>query len=857
MHYLFLTFNTFGALIENQSARFMKSIHLLLLTSLSLFSISILNAQTHISSLDWAFPAGSISGDGGRAITTDKFGNVISTGNHSDSLDMDPGIDTAFIHPNGTNYIYIQKVNATGDFVWAKTLGSQSEDIVTDTAGNIYVTGRFSSTIDFDLGAGVNMISSNGSSDIFILKLDSNGNTIWVKTIGGAGLDEGTAIELDQNGSIYLTGRFSNTVDFDPGTGVANATSTFSYNPFILKLTNNGDYVWVKTMGGTNHAGGWSLAIDEFENVYTCGYFWGTIDFDPGAGVQNRTAAGQNDNYIQKLDSNGNFTWIRTFGNIFGDFLFEIDLDNQGNVLATGNFTGTVDFNPTSGTFNLTADQTTSSGYVLKLTTNGGFAWAKAFGGTNSLYAYSIQTDQFGSVYSSGNFWGTIDFDPSADSSVLSYPGGPHSDGYIQKLDSNGNFIWVNQLGGTASDITLDDSINLYVTGYFAGSGDFDPDTTNVLNFNAIGSEDLFVLKLDQCVHYDFVDTIVSCGSYTWIDGVTYTSSTSGVVYSGITSIGCDSIVTLHLTIYQDAYDTLTLSECNTYTSPSGKTFTTTGTYSDTIPTIVGCDSILSINLTINVTEFDTIQVSECHSYTWPLNGIEYTSTGFYQETLINNVGCDSIVTLDLTLNANGSDSTVVACNSFDWYVTGITYTTSGVYIDTLINHNGCDSIVTLDLTINSVSDATTSVSGLTITANNLSASYQWIDCSTNSVLTGETASSFTAISNGNYAVVLTENNCSDTSNCVSITSVGLNESVSKDEFRVYPNPTENILNIELSEFSEAVEVIVYDGRGAIVEQLSAGNTKFVSIELNQPAGLYSISIRTKSETYTDRIIVK
>ena len=173
--------------------------------------------------------------------------------------------------------------------------------ITTDDSGCVYTTGSFKKTGDFDPGAGVTNLTSVGITDIYIQKLNTNGNFIWAKSMGGTSSDYGYSITTDDSGCVYTTGRFKNTVDFDPGAGVTNLTSVGNTDIYIQKLDANGKLIWVRSMGGTDNDQGRSITIDGSGNVYTTGRFKNTVDFDPGAALTNLSSAGIYDIYIQKL----------------------------------------------------------------------------------------------------------------------------------------------------------------------------------------------------------------------------------------------------------------------------------------------------------------------------------------------------------------------------------------------------------------------------------------------------------------------------------------------------------------------------------------------------------------------------
>src|SRR5690606_21731654 len=155
-----------------------------------------------------------------------------------------------------------------------------------------------------------------GSQDVFISKLDANGNFVWAKRIGGTSSDFGNAIAIDGVGNVYTTGRFSDVVDFDPGTGTFNLNGGYGYyfDVFVSKLNVNGEFVWAKRIGGNGVDVGHAITLDGNNNVYTTGFFTGTVDFDPGTGTHNLASTGANDIFISKLDVNGNFLWANKFG---------------------------------------------------------------------------------------------------------------------------------------------------------------------------------------------------------------------------------------------------------------------------------------------------------------------------------------------------------------------------------------------------------------------------------------------------------------------------------------------------------------------------------------------------------------
>ncbi|MGZ4060735.1 MAG: SBBP repeat-containing protein, partial [Bacteroidia bacterium] len=265
----------------------------------------------------------------------------------------------------------------------------------------------------------------------------------------------------------------------------------------------SGNFVFardIKGASGSDYIGGNSITVDATGNAYITGYFSGTFDFDPGAGVDNLTSVpGQEEMFILKLDVSGNFVWTKQIvetstASINGN---SITLDAMGNIYTTGVFHGYVDFDPGPATFFLTSTFLPHTDmFVLKLDVSGNFIWAKNI--ENNGDAKSIAVDPLGSVYTTGYFHGTVDFDHGAGYATIISSA---NDVFILKLDASGNYVWVKNMDGTgssqASSLVLDGVSNVYTTGCFDGTVDFDPGT-GVHNISSLSSiNDAFVSKLD------------------------------------------------------------------------------------------------------------------------------------------------------------------------------------------------------------------------------------------------------------------------------------------------------------------------------------------------------------------------
>lgn len=405
-----------------------------------------------------------------------------------------------------THLLFSQSVH----FEWAKEFASNrvygSEvSMAIDSKKNVYSTGLFTGTADFDPSPGVfNLTALN--IDLFISKLDSNGNFIWAKRIAGNTETVPYSIAIDALDNLYFTGHFSGTTDFDPNIGIFNLTAS-SHDVFICKLNSSGNFVFAKKFSASfgfccDYAR--SIVVDKYRNIYTCGRFNSTVDFDPNAGSYNLTA--NSDIFISKLDSNGNFIWAKQMGGSGIDEAFSITLDRSGNILTAGSFQGTADFDPSLATYNLTSVSSQDI-FVSKLNPNGNFMWAKRFGGGGNFFdnANSIAVDTIGNVFTTGLFFGTADFDPGPGVYNINSPG--ISDVFISKLDSNGNFVWVKNMGNggnvVGTSICTDLSGNVYTTGYYSNNVDFDPGFVVFYLYGTNLNSNTFISKLNK--NGDFV----------------------------------------------------------------------------------------------------------------------------------------------------------------------------------------------------------------------------------------------------------------------------------------------------------------------------------------------------------------
>lgn len=260
-----------------------------------------------------------------------------------------------------------------------------------------------------------------------------------------------------------------------------------------------------------------------------------------------------------------------------------------------------------------------------------------------------------------------------------------------------------------------------------------------------------------------------------------------------------------------------------------------------------------SVTVAVNNPTNHSISSTACDSYT--LNAQTYTTSGVHTQILTNAIGCDSVLTINLTIN-NASNHSISPTTCDSYTLNSQTYTTSGTYLQTLTNALGCDSVLTINLTIDTV-DVSTTLSGATITATTAGAVYQWLDCNNgNALISGATNQTFTATANGDYAVVITNNGCTDTSACVNILSLGINQ-LNETGISIYPNPFSTQINLIFDKYQINTVIKIIDILGKEIDSVNFTGRHFVINKAEMGNGLYFIQIIDEQENILTKKIIK
>jgi hypothetical protein len=406
----------------------------------------------------------------------------------------------------------------TFDFQWAAGFGGpgpyteSGRDVQFDGDGNMYVTGRGYDSFDVDPGPGVTTLTATSYSQFggVVVKYDSAGNLLWGKMINANYLSESESITLDDDQNLYMVGNYQDTIDLDPGPGTdlrrGGAPLNFNtYDAFMVKLDDNGDYQWGVTMFGDDV---FADKVQTFnDRVYVGGRFSGTVDFNPGGGGLQKSSSGSFDLWLSCFDTTGTLLWNKTYLNAnSGTNLHDMELDAQGNIYIMGTNQDSLALFDGGTPFYLFSP--TIHRYVAKIDPTGITQWATNFGFISNWDGMGVTAA--GEVYATGYFEDTVDFNPDGTTPMNLTSNGGY-DVYIVKLDQTGDVVWVRSIGSgdtdTGWDCSTDALGNCYVTGYISDTCDMDPGAgVATLIPSLFGGFTLtntgFLLKLDPAGNY-------------------------------------------------------------------------------------------------------------------------------------------------------------------------------------------------------------------------------------------------------------------------------------------------------------------------------------------------------------------
>lgn len=469
-----------------------------------LFILTLLNTLSFAQSpgFEWVHTHGGTNLDLAIVTATDSQNNLYTAGYFTGSADLDPGPGVTTL-TGGVRAVFIQKLNPTGDLVWAKTFQGIATitSIAIDPSGNIIIGAYFYNSVSIPVLTGNGNFSSPDEQDALIFKMNPGGDFLWAKSFGNATAEDRIyGVATDDLGNIYSTGHFGKLCDFDPGPGTANLNSlNDSRDIFVQKLSPSGDYIWAQIVGGIEYDDGYSIAV-KGNTVLLTGWFSNNVDFDPSSGthiINSNSANNNSDIFLLSLTTDGAFNWVKSWTGSSGQ---KVLMDNNGNIYLIGTFGNeSMDMDPGPGSDVITA--VTTSFFILKLTMTGDFSWGRTIEGDSRKLATSMALHPNNGVVTVGEFKGTADFNCGPEVNNLTAINA--EDLFIIYLDENGNHIWSGSFGNTGylkdvvRDVTIDNLGNIYTVGGFQETVDFNCGPAVTARTSA-GDGDIFIQKLNS-----------------------------------------------------------------------------------------------------------------------------------------------------------------------------------------------------------------------------------------------------------------------------------------------------------------------------------------------------------------------
>ena len=399
--------------------------------------------------LIWVSRLGGTAAETVTSLARDASGNLYVGGGFSGSTDFDPGPGLQVLNSVGGQDGYVAKYSATGDLIWVRRFGGSGSDeindVTVDAAGNVYAGGVFAGQANALPTPGPTIVSDGSASDGFVLALDAAGAVRWALPVGGPEEDKVSAVTVTSGGTLTIAGTFRNSANFARNATAVSLASQGNADAFLASYSGAGVLQWARDIGGINEEtiplGG--LSLDAQNGTALLGQFAGSADFDPGPGTVSKSSISAADLFLARYDANGNFVSVLTLGgqgSITGN---RAVVDQDGSVLLTGWFSGSLDFDPGAGTTSLNSlgQAGATDVFVARYSSTGSFVWVSRFGEVTTVPDRSnsgsgLALDPTGGLIVAGRFFGAPDFDPGTSALALLSVG--EADGFVVKLTAGG-----------------------------------------------------------------------------------------------------------------------------------------------------------------------------------------------------------------------------------------------------------------------------------------------------------------------------------------------------------------------------------------------------------------------------------
>ena len=520
--------------------------------------------------LEWARTFGQTNYDFISDFEIDESQNIYITGTFCGTIDLATEENPITLEAYSECDILVAKLNPDGLALWAFNIGgdtySGGNGISLDDNQNIYITGYFDGTADFDpsnndatLSILESQINPINSPDGFIAKYDSGGNYIWAHHIGGRGIDKPLNIVFSPDSSFYLNGNYTDTANFstNPLEEELLIAQNFS-DAFVAKYDLQGQLIWLRGFGGASTESANELIVLDDQSIIVSGDFSVNVEFVPGG--ETITDQNGNDIILTRYDVDGNLVWANAISGENNEGIRAIQQVDSNSFIIGGYFSNSIIFNVGTNEEEFYYSTQLVNGFIASYSIDGDYDWSINFGGPEyGAFVNALAIDDQKNIFATGGFLGSIDLDPGPDSAGFTSMGS--SDIYLAKFDSLGNYQWGQTVGGlsqnSSTGLHLDQQENILLFGTFKSAIDLDPGPGE-FTFSSNGQTDPFIAKYTCTGNTQFSQT--ACQEYISPSG-NHIWSNSGI-YSDTLFYGteCFNSLTIDLDIIQ-LDSTVTLNE--------------------------------------------------------------------------------------------------------------------------------------------------------------------------------------------------------------------------------------------------------------------------------------------------------
>lgn len=806
---------------------------------------AFLAKYSETGNFEWVVPIeGQSINNRTQSVKADNIGNVFITGQFLGPANFNP-LGTTYNLSSISQYLFFAKYNQSGIINWAYSLGDEIRgaygyDIAVNNDGLVTFAGLFYDTLDFDMSQNEYLLSTGiGAGNAFVVQYDYNQGFKFAKRVGGYTSNyydqNAYAITTDFENSFLVGGGLRGSVNVNPGSSETIITEITNGDAYLLKYNTFNDLIWAKVFPSTSNSYVSEIAT-HVDDIIIAGIFSGTINLNP-TGNNGELTSSNNSIFLAGLSTIGTLNWKEKIVASSSIMLEDLKIDDSGNIFITGKFSGDVNFQSSNSTHTLTGQ---NDFFVAKYNINGTCQWVKKLSGTGDIVGKSIDFTE-DKVIVGGNFRESLTYDILGNNNTVNSSNNSW-DIFLAEFDNaTGNISWVKKYGYKFEDnlfgLSIDRDDNIYIAGNFRDTTYLNQTTNQAMHISQ-GAADGFMAKYNSTGELIWSKQM-SSSSYVRSKHVKIDNYNNAIL---VGEFGPDD-VNLNfggapdlLESYGD-YDVFIAMY-----SPDGDLLYKNKIYGQKSET-AGSINIDNENTLYIAGQFREKIYLDINQTEVSLQSLNKSDAFFVKYNVCDNVSINE---------------TVYACNSYT-APNGVTYFTSGNYSAFVENFEpNCDSLINIDYVVINI-DTEVVFENNILTANYFGSNvnYQWINCANNQPVNGATSQSFTPQTDGEYAVIITEYNCSETSECVNVTGVSIKDLNNRDSFgKVYPNPSSGKFNLVFDNQVDYADIFVYNMLGSLMQKSEITNSDRTQIDLsNLPNGSYVVQLKFENNFHSFKIV--